>query len=100
MNSQFLEQWKKHIPWIVITDKLIEIIIGYELIHPMSNEHYITNIDILEYTKAWLLRKKEFLLKSNQSPKISLAINDLWIWTYKVQARCNLHWTFEADFVL
>lgn len=100
MNSQFIEQWKKHIPWVIITENNLEISIGYDLVHPMIEQHYISSIDILEYTKAWLLRKKEILLHPNQEPKVVIPLSDLGNWTFRIQARCNLHCTFETDIVL
>jgi len=94
------EQWKKHQPLVFIDWENIIIKIGREIDHPMEKVHLIDTITILQYTKAGLLKVKEFLLKAEEKPEIIFSIWDLKTWTYKVQARCNLHWTWDDDFVI
>lgn len=94
------EQWKKHQPLVVIEWDNIVISIGREIQHPMLDAHLIEKVDILSYTKAGLLRVKTFELKAGEEPKISFPITDLKEWTYKVQTRCNLHGTWDDDFVI
>lgn len=95
-----VEQWKKHNPWVEIIDSQVIIKIWYEIEHPMQEVHLIETIDLLQFTKAWLLRVKTFTLKAWEKPEITLELSELKAGTYKVQARCNLHWTWENDFVL
>jgi desulfoferrodoxin (superoxide reductase-like protein) len=57
----------------------------------MQEVHLIDSVDILQYTKAGLLRIKHFELKAEQKPEIIFPISELKQGTYKVQARCNLH---------
>jgi desulfoferrodoxin (superoxide reductase-like protein) len=94
------EQWKKHQPLVKIEDENIVISIGREIEHPMQEVHLIETIDILQYTKAWLLRVKEIKLTHNDKPEISFPVSELKPGTYKVQAKCNLHWTWDDDFTI
>jgi desulfoferrodoxin (superoxide reductase-like protein) len=66
----------------------------------MQDVHLIETVDILSYTKAWLLRVKTFMLNAWDEPKIIFPVSDLKAWTYKVQTRCNLHGTWDDDFVI
>jgi desulfoferrodoxin (superoxide reductase-like protein) len=66
----------------------------------MQDVHLIETVDILSYTKAWLLRVKTFTLNAWDEPKIIFPVSDLKVWTYKVQTRCNLHGTWDDDFVI
>ena len=94
------EQGKKHIPWVEISEWVLKITIGHVIEHPMIKEHYITSIDILQLTNAWMLRKKEIVLSPEDKPMIDVDISDFAPWAYKVQIRCNLHWTFENEFII
>lgn len=94
------EQWKKHQPAVQIKGDNIAITIGRDIQHPMQEVHLIETVDILSYTKAWLLRVKTFELKASEEPKIVFPVSDLKEGTYKVQAKCNLHWTWDDDFVI
>jgi desulfoferrodoxin (superoxide reductase-like protein) len=66
----------------------------------MQEVHLIETVDLLSYTKAGLLRVKTFELKAEDEPKITFPVSDLKAGTYKVQARCNLHGTWDDDFVI
>lgn len=94
------QQWKKHEPLVQIEGDNIVITIGRDIEHPMEEVHLIETLDLLSYTKAGLLRVKTFELKAWIEPKIVFPVSDLKPWTYKVQARCNLHWTWDDDFVI
>ena len=94
------EQWKKHQPLVKIEDDKIIISIGREIEHPMQEVHLIENVDILMYTKAGLLRVKEIRFKAWDKPETSFPVSDLKPWTYKAQTKCNLHWTWDDDFVI
>jgi len=94
------QQWQKHQPLVQIEGDNIIINIGREIAHPMESIHLIETVDILSYTKAGLLRIKTFELKAWDQAKFTFPVSDLKSWTYKVQARCNLHWTWDDDFVI
>ena len=94
------EQGKKHQPAVTIEGDNIVITIGRDIEHPMQEVHLIETVDVLSYTKAWLLRVKTFTLKAWEEPKITFPVSDLKEWTYKVQTKCNLHGTWDDDFVI
>ncbi len=94
------EQWKKHQPLVVVDGENIVIKIGREIEHPMIETHLIDSVSILQYTKAGLLRVKFFELKPEEKPEIVFPKSELKDGTYKVQTRCNLHWTWDDDFVI
>ncbi|MDQ7009698.1 MAG: desulfoferrodoxin family protein [Candidatus Gracilibacteria bacterium] len=94
------EQGKKHQPLAQIDGENIVITIGREITHPMQEVHLIECVDILMYTKAGLLRVKNFELKHTDEPKITFPVSDLKSGTYKVQTKCNLHGTWYDDFVI
>ncbi len=94
------EQWKKHQPLVKVDWENIVINIGREIEHPMQEAHLIENVDILQYTSAWLLRVKEIKFSAWDKPKVSFPISELKPWTYKAQAKCNLHWTWDDDFTI
>jgi len=94
------EQGKKHQPIAKIDWENIVITIGRDVEHPMQEAHLIEFVDILQYTKAGLLRVKSFELTHNDEPKITFPVSDLKPGTYKVQTKCNLHWTWDDDFVI
>lgn len=94
------EQGKKHQPLCTIEWDNLIIVIGRDIEHPMQEVHLIETIDILSYTKAWLLRVKTIELTHEQEPKITLPLSEFKPGTYKVQARCNLHGTWDDDFVI
>jgi len=39
-------------------------------------------------------------LEAGQEPKIEVDLFELKKWTYKIQARCNLHGTWEDEITL
>ncbi len=94
------EQWKKHQPIVKIDWENIVITIGRDIEHPMQEAHLIEFVDILQYTKAGLLRVKEFKLTHKDKPEIIFPVSELKPGTYKVQTKCNLHWTWDDDFVI
>ncbi len=100
MTISLTEQWKKHQPLVKIENEKIIINIGREISHPMQEVHLIENIDILQYTKAGLLRVKEIKLSAWDKPEISFPMDELQSGTYKVQAKCNLHGTWDDDFTI
>jgi len=94
------EQWKKHQPLVKIENNELVIKIWRDIEHPMKEVHLIDNIDILQVTKVWLLRIKTFILKAWEKPEVKIPLNKLKEWTYKIQARCNLHGTWEDEITL
>jgi len=94
------EQWKKHQPLAQIEGDNVVITIGRDIEHPMQEVHLIETVDILSYTKAGLLRVKTFTLNAWEEPKITFPVSDLKEGTYKVQTKCNLHGTWDDDFVI
>jgi len=94
------EQWKKHQPLVKLEwDKMV-IIIWRDIPHPMEENHLIDSVDILQVTKAWLIRVKHFELKPGEEPKVEISLSELKPGTYKIQARCNLHGTWEDEVVV
>ena len=94
------EQWKKHQPLVKIEGDNLIITIWRDVAHPMEEAHLIDSVDILQVSKAGLLRVKHFDLQANQEPKIEIPLSELNEWTYKIQARCNLHGTWEDEITL
>ena len=94
------EQGKKHQPIVRIDWENIVITIGRDIEHPMQEVHLIEFVDILQYTKVGLLRVKEFKLTHTDKPEIIFPVSELKPGTYKVQTKCNLHWTWDDDFVI
>jgi len=94
------EQWKKHQPLVKIENDKLVITIWRDIPHPMEEAHLIDSVDILQVSKAWLLRVKHFDLQANTEPKIEIDLSELREWTYKIQARCNLHGTWEDEITL
>jgi len=94
------QQGKKHQPSVIIKEENIVISIWRDIEHPMLEVHLIETVDLLMYTKAWLLKVKSFTLKAGEKPEIIFPISDLKSGTYKVQTKCNLHGTWDDDFVI
>jgi len=94
------EQGKKHQPLVKIEEDKLIIRIWRDIAHPMEEAHLIDSVDILQVSKAGLLRIKHFDLQANQEPKIEIPLSELKEWTYKIQARCNLHGTWEDEITL
>ena len=95
-----LEQAKKHQPGVEIQENKIVIKVWNEILHPMTPEHLIDNIVILKENPNGWIKVKEFNLTANDKPIIEINKNELDPGHYKVQARCNLHWTWEEEFNL
>lgn len=95
-----IEQTQKHTPGVEISENKIIIKVWYSIVHPMEKAHYISSIDILAYTKAGLIRVKEFNLNPEDTPEISMDLSELKPGVYSVQARCNLHGTWNNEFVI
>ena len=94
------EQGKKHQPLVKIEWEKLIITIWRDIAHPMEEAHLIDSVDILQVSKAGLLRVKHFDLTANDEPKIEIPLSEMKEWTYKIQARCNLHWTWEDEITL
>lgn len=95
-----VEQGKKHQPYAYVEWEYLYIKIWRDIEHPMENVHYIDNIDILMVTKAWLITYKNIKLNPWDEPIVKIPLSEFKSWVYKVQARCNLHWTWEDEFVI
>ncbi len=89
------EQGKKHQPLVEVKEDKIIINIWRDIPHPMEEAHLIDSVDILQITPAGLIRVKHFDLSAGQEPKIEINKDELKPWTYKIQARCNLHGTWD-----
>jgi len=74
---------EKHIPTIKDTESGIQIIIG-EVLHPMTEEHYIEWIEII--TEKKVMRHH---LKPGESPEMKCKVPKEKIKT--IRAYCNLH---------
>jgi len=94
------EQGKKHQPYAKIDNNKLIITIWRDILHPMEEKHLIDQVDILQVSKAGLLNVKTFKLEPNMDPKIEIDLSELKPWTYKIQARCNLHGTWEDEIVI
>ena len=94
------EQWKKHQPLAVIENDNLVIKIWRDILHPMEDNHLIDSIDVLQVTKAGLLIVKHFDLKPNTEPKVEIPLSELKPGVYKIQARCNLHGTWEDEILI
>ena len=66
----------------------------------MQKVHLIETVDLLSYTKAGLIRVKTFEFKADDKPEITFPVSDLKPGTYKVQSKCNLHGTWDDEFVI
>jgi len=94
------EQWKKHQPIVSIENDKLIIKVWRDIPHPMEETHLIDSVDILLVSKAGLLRVKHFDLIAGTEPKLEIPLSEFKSWVYKVQTRCNLHWTWEDEFVI
>ena len=94
------EQGKKHQPLAKIIDDKLVITIWRDIPHPMEEAHLIDSVDVLQVTKAGLLRVKHFDLTADNEPKVEIPLSELKPGTYKIQARCNLHWTWEDEILI
>ena len=95
-----VEQAKKHQPGVEIQNDKIIIKIWKEIPHPMTKEHLIDQIVILKLTPAGWTKIEEFNLSYENQPQIEITKEKLWSWQFKVQARCNIHWTWEEEFTI
>ncbi len=73
---------EKHLPIYEINDGKIKISVG-SVIHPMSEEHYISFI-ILASNDNYLIKRLDF----TSSPKVVFDYNESY---NKIYAYCNLH---------
>ena len=94
------EQGKKHQPYAKIEGDKLVITIWRDISHPMQQAHLIDSVDILQVGKAGLIRVKHFDLQADTEPKVEIPLSELQAGTYKIQARCNLHWTWEDEITL
>ncbi len=100
MVVSLAEQGKKHQPIVKIENDKLIIVIWRDIPHPMDPDHLIDSVDILSVSKAGLLRVKHFELQAGSEPKIEISLSELKPWTYKIQARCNLHGTWEDEITI
>lgn len=100
MSVSLIEQSKKHAPWVELIDGKLIIKVWFEIDHPMLPEHYISSIDILQVSKAGLLRVKGILFNPWDKAMVEFDIVDFKPWVYKIQARCNLHGSWENEILL
>lgn len=84
---------EKHIPFVSINDNTLTISVG-ETIHPMSSEHFIKCVYILD--DIGNMQKISF--KSTDEPKVTVTINQN-AKKVKVYSYCNLHglWLKEIE---
>ena len=94
---EILEKAKKHIPYIKLNWNELIIQIGKDVLHPMEENHYITNIKIYDSEKNLI---KNFELKPWKNPTAKISINELKNWKIIITATCNKHWTWENEFNL
>jgi desulfoferrodoxin (superoxide reductase-like protein) len=95
-----VEQAKKHQPLAKIENWKLIIKVGRDVLHPMEESHLINQIDILKLTQNWLVNIKSVSLQAQQQPIVEIPLSQLERWTYKIQARCNLHWTWEDEILI
>ena len=96
----FTEQWKKHQPYAKIENDELIIQVGRDILYPMEENHLIQTIDILSVTKAWLVNVKTIELQPSSQPIVEIPLSELKPGTYKIQAKCNLHGTWEDEIVI
>lgn len=84
---------EKHIPFVNIEDNTLYISVG-EVLHPMTNEHYISRIYVLDD----LGNMQKISLNSSDTPEISVNFNEN-AKKLKIYSYCNLHglWKKEID---
>ncbi len=74
---------EKHVPVVKENNNKVIVTVG-EILHPMTEEHYISHI-IIETDKGYYVR----LLKPNDKPEIEFNLNNEKL--VSVYAHCNLH---------
>lgn len=78
---------EKHVPYCEVKDNKINVSVG-EILHPMSEEHYIVFIGQLVGNKF-----NKVDLKPNMEPKATFE----YIEGSKIYAYCNLHGLWESN---
>ncbi len=78
---------EKHVPYCEIHDGMIDVTVG-EVLHPMTEEHYIEWIAMVVSGEAIIQR-----LKPGDSPKASFPYQS----GASVYAYCNLHSLWKRD---
>lgn len=84
---------EKHIPFVNIEDNTLFISVG-EVLHPMTDEHYISRIYVLDDLGNF----QKISLKSTDTPEVSVRFNEN-AKKLKIYSYCNLHglWKKEID---
>ena len=84
---------EKHIPFVNIEDNTLFISVG-EVLHPMTDEHYISRIYVLDD----LGNMQKISLNSSETPEFSVRFNEN-AKKLKIYSYCNLHglWKKEID---
>ena len=84
---------EKHIPFVNIEDNTLFISVG-EVLHPMTDEHYISRIYVLDD----LGNMQKISLNSSDTPEVSVRFNEN-AKKLKIYSYCNLHglWKKEID---
>lgn len=78
---------EKHVPIIEQEENKIKIKVG-EVLHPMTNKHYIEFIELI--TKETVYRKQ---LNPNESPEAEFYIKSS---SFTARAHCNLHGLWKS----
>ena len=83
---------EKHVPFFVKQDDELEIRIG-QATHPMTEEHYITFIEVNSKDERYVKRK---YLYPGDEPEFTLKCYDVGNLT--AREFCNLHGLWEANY--
>ena len=81
---------KKHTPSIEISGGKVIVKIGYGIIHPMEEEHYITYIELFKDNES--IAKKEL----NPADKPEAEFENIPLGNLKAQELCSLHGLWES----
>lgn len=79
---------EKHVPAIKREGNEVSVVVG-EVEHPMTEEHYITNIFAVQGDKVQIA-----YLKAGQEPKATFTVGDGAVTIYEF---CNLHGLWKAE---
>lgn len=85
---------EKHLPYLSVEDENILYIQVGEVIHPMTEEHYITAIYVL--TDNGIFYKKSF--NPNDVPELTINVSGAK--NVKVYSHCNLHGIWKSEISL
>lgn len=79
---------EKHVPVIERNGKEVTVIVG-EVPHPMTPEHYITNIAVAQGNKTQIVK-----LEPTDEPKAKFIVEDGELTAYEY---CNLHGLWKKE---